>query len=366
MSELMIAPLPSPPPRYPRRRSCHVAGPARVRSPTSPCLPNSPELPPFRLAQLLEVAQYQHSPLARRKPHQHPDHRITKINRSCRVNRRAGPKQHSVPVPHPLTTPPIGGQVVQGAANVILRVAIDPPPMPQQPLQRRLQQVLPVSPAPRQQRRRTQQPITPLGDKPLQGAPLLVAVHPWPPSCHQGNTRTSGARLPGAEGRRSIFPPGMRRSRWREARQTRLICAQLTESAPENREAHTRQGAERSSRRTAGCSPSVTAQVLDRAAAESDGVRATRPAASREGWSTGPGAEPASRSQAGRGGQGRPDQRAAKRRDHPFCGQPSARTFNFAILVKFLVLPAPCPFSLLPHPPSHSIIQTILPCSLPP
>ena len=47
MSELMIAPLPSPPPRYPRQRSCHVAGPARVRSPTSPCPPSSPELPPF-------------------------------------------------------------------------------------------------------------------------------------------------------------------------------------------------------------------------------------------------------------------------------------------------------------------------------
>ncbi len=47
MSELMIAPLPPLLPRYPRKRSFHVAGPARVRSPTSPCPPSSRELPPF-------------------------------------------------------------------------------------------------------------------------------------------------------------------------------------------------------------------------------------------------------------------------------------------------------------------------------
>jgi len=112
-----------------------------------------------------------------RKPHQHPDHGITKINRGRRVDRRAWLEQHSVPLPHPLAAPSVGGQVVQGAANVVLRVAIDPPPVPEQPLQRRLQQVLPVSPAPGQQRRRMQQPVTSLGDKPLQGPPLLLVVH---------------------------------------------------------------------------------------------------------------------------------------------------------------------------------------------
>jgi hypothetical protein len=89
------------------------------------------------------------------------------------------------PVPLPpaaLSAPAVGGQVVDGAAEVAFRVAVDPVPVPQHPLQGFLQQVLTgLGSSPQQRGRPQQRPAAP-------GEELFESGHP-PIRSHAGYLR---------------------------------------------------------------------------------------------------------------------------------------------------------------------------------
>src|SRR5262249_53405587 len=85
------------------------------------------------------------------------------------------------PPPFP-PAPAVGGQVVQGAPQVSLGIGLDAAPVPQQPLQGGLQQVLAISAAARQCDRNAHQAGAAFTEQPLQPPPhALLLLCPGPP-----------------------------------------------------------------------------------------------------------------------------------------------------------------------------------------
>jgi hypothetical protein len=109
--------------------------------------------------------------------------RIPQVDFGGRVIWRLGHRrqQQQLALQPTLPAEAVSGQVEQHPEQVRLRIAVKPAPVPDDPLQRRLQQVLAGLPAARQQDRRAHQLVGPLGEKGLKLAHCSVVCH-LPPS----------------------------------------------------------------------------------------------------------------------------------------------------------------------------------------
>src|SRR5215831_17549716 len=91
--------------------------------------------------------------------------------------------------PRLLPSPPVGSQVVQGPPEVPLRVARDPPSLPDQPLKRCLQQVFAVLPTAGQQHCRPHQLGAAFGQQQLEGVSVLSFLHAITSHSHLASTK---------------------------------------------------------------------------------------------------------------------------------------------------------------------------------
>jgi hypothetical protein len=89
----------------------------------------------------------------------------------------AGLDYRQLPAPEALGPPAISSQVVQRAPEVGLQAAVDPPSASQQPLQRRLQQILAIWMAPGQQHGGTHQLPAALSEQLLQVSGGIGILH---------------------------------------------------------------------------------------------------------------------------------------------------------------------------------------------
>ncbi len=130
------------------------------------------------------------------------------------------PDQAGLPALQPaLAAEAVGGQVVQRAAQVRLGVAAERAPVPQQPLQRGLQQVLAGLAAASEQDRRAHQPVAAVGQEALKLPDRPVIRHrPFPssPTKHE----QAGRRVPWPADRiwratRPLVAAGRAAARWR-------------------------------------------------------------------------------------------------------------------------------------------------------
>src|SRR6266536_545198 len=108
-----------------------------------------------------------------------PHQRIPQIHLSGRISwrLRLRPEQEELPPPPALPPEPVSGQVAQRAAQVALGVAVDPAPLPEQPLDRALQQILAGLDAPGEQDRSAQQGLPALGEELFQLLDPLILRH---------------------------------------------------------------------------------------------------------------------------------------------------------------------------------------------
>ena len=135
-----------------------------------------------------QYRQHQHRPLPRRQLHQQPHQRVAQVDLGGRgIGGRPGfrAEQEQLALQPALPPEPVGGQVVQRAAQVGLGVTVERGPVPQQPFQRGLQQVLAGLAAAGEQHRGAQQLVGPVGEEALQ-------LRDHPVICH----RLSPFRLP--------------------------------------------------------------------------------------------------------------------------------------------------------------------------
>ncbi len=134
----------------------------------------------FGLTQLLPVPEHDDRALPGRKLEQDPHESVPQVDCGRRVVREPavlGPQQVRLAPPGALAAPAVRREVVQRPAQIALGVALDLPPMLDQPFQRGLQQVLARLLAPGEQHGRAQQGPAALGQKQLQGLGDPVTVH---------------------------------------------------------------------------------------------------------------------------------------------------------------------------------------------
>jgi hypothetical protein len=125
----------------------------------------------FGLAEPFPVAQHDDGPLPGGKLEHQPDQGVADVDQvgSGRpAPGRVGPeaaqaRDRGLPAP-----PAVGGQVVQRPAQVAFRVAVDLAPVPEQPLEGRLEQVFGRLLAAGQQLRRAQQRPAAFGEELLE------------------------------------------------------------------------------------------------------------------------------------------------------------------------------------------------------
>src|SRR5262249_40682054 len=99
------------------------------------------------------------------------------------------------PPPFP-PAPAVGGQMVQGAPQVSLGIGLDAAPVPQQPLQGGLQQVLAISAAARQCDRNAHQAGAAFTEQPLQALIVYMPAHAITSARHLARTTESTPGLP--------------------------------------------------------------------------------------------------------------------------------------------------------------------------
>ena len=105
--------------------------------------------------------------------------------------RAAGRRRFAAP------PPAVGGQVVQNAAEVALRVGGDPGPIARKPLKRGLQQILGAFPSAGQRHRGPHQLVAALSDQAFQAGAPQVFGHHHPPVAGQRNLASQGRPSPG-------------------------------------------------------------------------------------------------------------------------------------------------------------------------